>query len=135
MSLSNKQIEKVKKYLMSYYKTNTWEECIDKQKYGDCRKICKLIVNEFPKLFNKYALDIYFDFSECAQNLLSDDDAMRGNHYVLVKDGIYYDFARGANCIKNIYVMTQNNKNSDKYDIILTDKEKKLINIIVKREL
>ena len=31
--------------------------------------------------------------------------------------------------------MTQNNKNSDKYDIILTDKEKELINIIVKREL
>lgn len=135
MSLSNKQIEKVKKYLMSYYKTNTWKECIDKQKYGDCKKICKLIVNEFPKMFNKYALDIYFDFSENAKILINDDKLMYGNHYVLVKDGIYYDFGRGANCINDIYVMTQYVNNSDKYDVVMTNNEKECINIIVKYKL
>ena len=31
--------------------------------------------------------------------------------------------------------MTQNNKNSDKYDVVMTNNEKECINIIVKREL
>lgn len=129
--LSENNINRVKKFLIDYYKVNTWEECVDKQKYGDCKKICTLIKRQFPLLFNKYALDIHFDFSEIAKKLINDDGDMYGNHFVLTKGQIMYDFARGANCINGIYVLTQKEDNSDKYDVILTDKEKELIIVSV----
>lgn len=133
--ISNKNIERIKQFLISKYHVNTWEECIDKQVYGTCREICKLIVKEFPNVFDRYALDIYCDFSDIAIKLINDDEEPCGNHYVLTKGKTIYDFARGANCINGIYVLTQMEDNSDKYDIVFTDAEKELINITVKRNL
>jgi len=125
-SLSQVDIDKVKKFLINKYHVSTWEECVDKQKYGDCDKIVKSIWNNFYYMFDT-PVDIKIIFSDIAKKLIDDDDEMNGNHYVLKKDNKYYDFARGANCINGIYVLTQKEDNSDKYDIIFTKEEEDLI--------
>lgn len=125
-SLSDSDIDKVKKFLINRYHVSTWEECIDAQKFGQCTKLVKSIWEKFYTMFD-CPVEIKVDFSKQAQELINDDDEMCGNHYVLKKDGKYYDFARGANCINGIYTLTQNN-NKDKYDIILTKEEEDCIN-------
>ena len=130
--LTKNKIKEVKEFLMNYYHTNTWEDCINAQTYGDCQKMCKKIIQKFPNYFDKMALNIYFDFSDIAQKLIHDDKPMNGNHYLLTKGGKIYDFTRGCNCINGIYTLTQKEDNSDKYDIIFTETEKELINTIVK---
>jgi len=124
-SLSESDIDKVKSFLMKRYHVSTWEECIDKQKYGDCDKIVRAIWENFYEMFD-CAVDLKIDFSKQAQELINDGGEMNGNHYVLKKDRKYYDFARGANCINGIYTLTQNH-NKDKYDIILTKEEESCI--------
>lgn len=124
-SLNKVDIDKIKDFLIKKYKVSTWEECIDKQEFGTCEKIVKVIWENFYKMFD-CAVDIDINYSEQAQELINDNKEMNGNHYVLKKDGKYYDFARGANCINGIYVLTQN-WNKDKYNIILTKEEENLI--------
>lgn len=124
-SLNKSDIDVVKKFLMKKYKVSTWEECIDKQKFGDCDKIVRSIWENFYESFD-CPVEIHIEYSKQAQELINDDGEMNGNHYVLKKDGKYYDFARGANCINDIYVLTQNN-NKDKYDIVLTKEEENCI--------
>lgn len=133
-SLNKIDIDAIKNFLIKKYKVSTWEECIDSQKFGDCRKIVKSILMKFNNLFDT-ALDIYIDYSPIAQKLINDDEDMFGNHYVLVKGNKIYDFARGANCIDGIYVLTQKEDNSDKYNIIFTKEEEKLITNKYKRNL
>lgn len=124
-SLEQSNIDKVKNFLIKKYKVSTWEECVDKQKLGECNKIVKWIWENFYEFFD-CPVEIIVEYSEQAQELINDNEEMNGNHYVLKKDGKYYDFARGANCINGIYTLTQNN-NKDKYDIVLTKEEEKLI--------
>jgi len=131
--LSLKNINLVKNFLINHYKVNTWEECVDNMNYGDCKKICKLIVKQFPNMFDKYLINVVCDFSDQAIELINDDGQMYGNHYLLSKGNNFYDFSRGSNCINGIYVLTQNN-NKDKYDVEFTDKEKDQIEMLV-REL
>lgn len=126
-SISKRNIELVKQFLINYYHVNTWEECIDKQKYGHCEKICRLIKKEFPKLFDKMITNLYIEFSDIAKDKIHDGGEMNGNHYVLTKKDEMYDFARGCNCINGIYTMTQKEDNSDKYNIFFTEEEKQLI--------
>lgn len=130
--LSYKDIESVKNFLIEHYHVNSWKEYIDQQQYGQCKKICKVIKKQFPDLFDEFLLNIYYDFSDIAKQLINDDLPMNGNHYVLTKGKTMYDFARGTNCINGIYCLTQNQDNSDKYNILFTDKEINLINIEVK---
>lgn len=135
-SLNKVDVDKIKDFLIKKYKVSTWEECIDAQKFGTCDSIVKSIIKAFPNTFDT-ALDIYINFSDIAikkLNSLGDNDDMFGNHYVLKRGTKIYDFARGANCIKGIYTLTQKEDNSDKYDIILTKEEQKLIKEIYKRK-
>ena len=74
---------------------------------------------------------ICFDFSDIAKHLIDDNKPMNGNHYILIKGNKWYDFARGANCINGIYVLTQYKNNSYKYNIIFTNSEKDLVNISI----
>ncbi len=125
--MTKTDIERIKRYLMNYFKVNTWEECVDKQKYGNCKKICELVKNEFPNLFDKMFTNLFIEFSPIAKELINDNQEMNGNHYVLTKNNIIYDFSRGSNCINGIYVLTQRKDSLDKYNIIMTNQEKKYI--------
>lgn len=132
--LSDKNINLIKEFLIKYYKVNTWEECINNMNYGDCRKICKLIIKQFPEMFDKYLINVAFDYSPQAIELINDDGQMYGNHYLLMKGNYYYDFSRGCNCVNGIYVLTQNN-NLDKYDIEFSEGENDLIVMEVKEPI
>ena len=125
-SLSKLDIDKVKDFLIKRYHVSTWEECINKQKFGTCDSIVKSIWNKFYYMFDA-PVELKIEYSDIAQKLINDSGEMNGNHYVLKKDNKYYDFARGANCINGIYTLTQKEDNSDKYDIILTKEEENLI--------
>ena len=52
-------VNEVKKYLMSIYDAENWQECVNKQKYGDCIRICKMIL----KKFRTTILGSFFQFS------------------------------------------------------------------------
>ena len=133
MNYSKVDIDNIKDFLIKYYKASSWKECVDSQKYGTCDNIVRTIFKEFPNTFN--ILDIYIDFSNIAIKKINDGDEMYGNHYVLQHGKKIYDFARGANCINGIYVLTQKEDNSDKYDIIFTKEEEQLIKEKYKRNL
>lgn len=125
-------IKAVQDFLISHYKVKTWEECIDKQKYGDCKKICDLITKKFPNMFDNL-YDCNIDFSPIAIKKINDNDDMFGNHYVLSNNRKLYDFAKGANSINGVYVLTQFEDMHDKYDVRLTSKEQKLIKSKISR--
>ena len=132
-ALSKVDIEKVKDFLIKKYHVSTWEECIDKQKFGDCRKICTMIWKEFPDMFDN-AYDIDIDYSDIA-NKKTNDGITFGNHYVLQKGSKIYDFARGANCYNGVYLLTQYEDMHDKYDVIFTKAEEKYIHNKIQRIL
>ena len=125
-SLNQLDIDAVKKFLIKKYKVSTWEECVDAQKFGDCRKICTMIWKKFPGMFDD-AYDIYIDYSDIA-NKKKNDGITFGNHYVLQKGSKIYDFARGANCYNGVYLLTQYEDMHDKYDVVFTKAEEKCIN-------
>lgn len=133
-ALSKVDIEKVKDFLIKKYHVSTWEECIDKQKFGDCRKICTMIWKEFPDMFDN-AYDIDIDYTPIAMKKLNDNGEDFGNHYVLQKGSKIYDFARGANCYNGIYLLTQYEDMHDKYDVVFTKTEEKCIKNKIKRTL
>lgn len=123
--LNTVDIEAIKKFLIKRAKVSSWEECVDKQEFGTCDKIVKVIWENFYEMFD-CPVDLKINYSKQAQELINDNGEMNGNHYVLKKNNKYYDFARGANCINGIYVLTQKS-NKDKYDIIFTKEEEKCI--------
>lgn len=133
-ALSKVDIERVKDFLIKKYHVSTWEECVDAQKFGDCRKICTMIWKKFPGMFDD-AYDIYIDYTPIAMKKLNDNCEDFGNHYVLQKGSKIYDFARGANCYNGIYLLTQYEDMHDKYDVIFTKAEEKCINNKIKRLL
>ena len=77
-------------------------------------------------------VDVHLHYSDIAQNHIN-DGVDCGNHYLLKKGDNYYDFARGANCWNGIYLLTQKEDGSDKYDVVLTTDEIKLIKNKYKR--
>jgi len=133
-ALSKVDIDKVKDFLIKKYKVSTWEECVDKQKFGDCEKICKMIWKEFPNMFDD-AYDIYIDYTDIAMKKLNDGLDDFGNHYILQKGSKIYDFARGANCYNGVYLLTQSEDMKDKYNVVFTKEEEKCINNKIKRVL
>ena len=120
-SLTQLDIDTVKNYLIKKYKVSTWKECVDAQKFGDCEKIVGEIWHKFYYMFD-CPVDIDLKYSSIAQKL-NNDGIDCGNHYVLKKDDKYYDFARGANCWNGVYLLTQKEDSSDKYDVVLTPEE------------
>lgn len=136
-SLEEIDIDKIKDFLIKKYKVSTWEECIDVQEFGDCNKICKLIVKKFPNTFDSL-YDCSVDYSKIAiekLNDLGDDGEMYGNHYLLSRKRTLYDFAKGTNTISGIYLLTQYDDMKDKYKIKLSSNEKKCIKEKIKRYL
>ena len=134
-TLSEVCIDAIKEFVMKQYKASTWEECIDKQKFGDCDKLCRKICKAFPKMFN-YMYDLDINYSPIAVkklNDIGDNGEMYGNHYVLVHDGTLYDFGKGTNSINGIYLMTQDNDMKDKYTIKLSSREQYFIKSKIKR--
>lgn len=125
----------VKDFLIKSAKVSTWEECIDKQKFGDCDNICRKIAKQFPDMFDSM-YDCNVDYSPIAVKKLKDsgdNGEMFGNHYILARKGILYDFAKGANSINGIYLLTQEDDMKDKYNIKLSAGEKKQIKDKIKR--
>lgn len=134
-SLNQVDIDKVKNFLIKKYKVSTWEECVDKQKFGDCRKVCTMIIKEFPDMFD-HMFDCNVNYSSIAikkLNDIGDTEEMWGNHYVLSKNKIIYDFGKGTNTISGIYLLTQDNDMKDKYTIKLSKKEQECIKDKIKR--
>lgn len=136
-SLSDVDIEQIKNFLIKRYKVSSWEECVNKQKFGDCRNVCAMIVKKFPDVFD-CMYDCNVDYSKIAVkklNDIGDNGEMFGNHYVLSKGGILYDFGKGTNTISNVYLLTQYDDMKDKYTIKLSKKEQECIKDKVKRAI
>ena len=133
--LSSLDIDAVKNFVMKIYKASTWEEAVDKQKFGDCEKLCRKIFKQFPNMF-EYLYDLDLNYSKLAVKKLNDkgDHAeMWGNHYVLVRNGQMFDFGKGTNTINEVYLLTQYNDMKDKYTIHLSKKEQECIESKIKR--
>lgn len=134
-TLNSLDIDAIKNFLIKKAKVSNWEECIDKQKFGNCEKTCRSIIKQFPNVFDSM-YDCSIDYSPIAVKKLNDsgdNGEMYGNHYVLSRKGVLYDFAKGTNTISGIYLLTQDNEMKDKYTINLSSKEQKCIKEKIKR--
>lgn len=136
-SLNDINVDAVKDFLIKKYKASSWEECVDNQKFGDCRKVCSMIIKKFPGMFD-CMYDCSVDYSKIAVkklNDIGDNGEMYGNHYVLSKNRILYDFGKGTNTISGIYLLTQDEDMKDKYTVKLSNKEQECIKDKVKRAI
>jgi hypothetical protein len=70
-------------------------------------------------------------FSDLAKLEINDDDEMNCVHYFNQIGKEYFDFAKGTNRYKNVYVMKGD---GDIYDVTYTEKELKLISEIRKED-
>ena len=134
-SLNAVDVDAVKDFLIKKYKASSWEECVDSQKFGDCRKVCSMIIKKFPGMFD-CMYDCSVEYSEIAVkklNSIGDYGEMWGNHYVLSKNRVLYDFGKGTNTISGVYLLTQYNDMKDKYTVKLSNKEQKCIKDKIKR--
>ena len=68
-------IDAVKNFVMKMYKASTWKEAVDKQKFGDCEKLCRKIFKQFPDMF-EYLYDLDLNYSKLAVKKLND----KGDH-------------------------------------------------------
>jgi hypothetical protein len=130
-------IDAIKEFLTKRLRCRTWEECVDKQKFGDCDRLCRMIAQRFPNTFDGM-YDMQIEYSDIAVKKLKeigDDGPMFGNHYVLTRKGNIYDFAKGANSISGIYLMTAQNDMKDKYTIKYSKDEYKCITYKIRRFL
>ena len=128
-------VEAVKNYLCQTSNSKDWNECVDKQKFGDCDKVCRKIAKKFPKMFDGM-YDCSVDYSQIAIKKLKDNGdngEMFGNHYILSRNGTLYDFAKGCNTIDGIYLLTQKDDMSDKYKVTLSKGEKEQIKDKIRR--
>lgn len=128
-TLNELDIDAIKQYLIKLYKVSTWEECVDKQKFGDCCELCRNIFKKFPNMFN-HLYDLNVKYSSIAMKklrALGDTEEDFGNHYVLVRNNHMYDFGKGTNTINGIYLLTQREDMKDKYNIHFSEGEKSCI--------
>lgn len=128
-TLDELDIDAIKQYLIKLYKVSTWEECVDKQKFGDCEKLCRKIFKKFPNTFD-YLYDLDLNYSKIAMKKLratGDYEADFGNHYVLVRNSHMYDFGKGTNTYNGVYLLTQREDMKDKYNIHLSKEEQECI--------
>lgn len=129
-------IDKVKNFLITRYKASSWEDFTDnKIKLGDCKKIAKAVYCKFKDMFEG-VLEIYVTYNrdaclECKK--LGDkffneepESEWVGNHFVVYRDNIIYDFSKGANCIEGIYLLDKPNSKS-KYEVEWSEEEYSLI--------
>ena len=108
-------IEAIKRHLIKLSKSSSWEECIEKQKFGNCTRIVSNIYRgKFGKMFDMIG-EVYVNYNKnackkCAELgdeyfITHPENEWFGNHYVLIRDGKIYDFAKGANSILGVYLL------------------------------
>ncbi len=125
----NEIVVYIKEFLIKHFNANSWENYVDIQQFGDCAMLCELINKNFPNVFDCiYNCDV--DYSPIAikkLNDIGDFGEMFGNHYILSRKGVLYDFGKGTNSINGIYTLTQKDDMSDKYKVNLSKGEKNQI--------
>jgi hypothetical protein len=121
-------LDEIKTELLKLFKFSDWNEFIDMQQTGQCSTIAKAVCRLFPKVKMVSAIVI---FSDLAKLEINDDDEMNCVHYFNQIGKEYFDFAKGTNRYKNVYVMKGD---GDIYDVTYTEKELKLISEIRKED-
>lgn len=121
-------LDEIKTELLKLFKFSNWNEFIDMQQTGQCSTIAKAVCRLFPKVKMVSAI---VTFSDLAKLEINDDDEMNCVHYFNQIGKEYFDFAKGTNRYKNIYVMKGD---GDIYDVTYTEKELKLISEIRKED-
>lgn len=129
-------IDKVKNFLITRYKASSWEDFTDNiLKFGDCKKIAKAVYCKFKDMFEGI-LEIYVTYNKdaCLELKRMGDKFFNkepesewvGNHFVVYKDNVIYDFSKGANSISGIYLLNKPNSKS-KYEVEWSEEEYSLI--------
>jgi hypothetical protein len=121
-------LDEIKTELLKLFKFSDWNEFIDMQQTGQCSTIAKAVCRLFPKVKMVSAI---VTFSDLAKLEINDDDEMNCVHYFNQIGKEYFDFAKGTNRYKNVYVMKGD---GDIYDVTYTEKELKLISEIRKED-
>lgn len=121
-------LDEIKTELLKLFKFSDWNEFIDMQQTGQCSTIAKAVCRLFPKVKMVSAI---VTFSDLAKLEINDDDEMNCVHYFNQIGTEYFDFAKGTNRYKNVYVMKGD---GDIYDVTYTEKELKLISEIRKED-
>lgn len=125
-------IDKVKRFLITKYNAKNWEDFVDNcLKIGDCKKIAKSVYCKFKDMFDG-VLEIEIDYNKNTCKQLRDkghkyfsvepESEWCGNHFVVFRDNIIYDFAKGSHVENKMYVLDEPNSES-KYEILWSDKE------------
>lgn len=136
-------IDKVKKFLMTRYKASSWEEFTDNLKFGQCKKIAKAVYSKFNDMFDAVLeLEVTYNKDACLECKKLGDDFFNeepesnwvGNHFVVYRDNMIYDFSKGANSILGIYLLDKPNSKS-KYNIEFSEEEYLLVDKIYHRRL
>jgi hypothetical protein len=136
-------IDKVKKFLMGRYNASTWEEFTDNLKFGQCKKIAKTVYRKFKDMFDGFLeLEVTYNKDACLECKNLGDDFFNeepesnwvGNHFVVYRDNMIYDFSKGANSILGIYLLDKPNSKS-KYNIEFSEEEYLLVDKIYHRRL
>lgn len=135
-------IDKVKKFLMTRYNASTWEEFTDNLKFGQCKKIAKAVYCKFKDMFDGVLeLEVTYNKYACLELKRTGDEGFNtepesnwvGNHFVVYRDNIIYDFSKGANSINGIYLLDKPNSKS-KYNIEFSEEEYLLVDKIYHRK-
>lgn len=121
-------IDEIKNELLKLFKFSNWNEFIDMQQTGQCSTIAKAVCRMFPKVKMVSAI---INFSDLAKLEINDDEEMKCVHYFNQIGKQYFDFAKGTNRYKNVYVMKGE---GDMYDVTFTNKELNLITDIMKED-
>ena len=125
-------IERVKRFLITKHNAKNWEDFVDNcLKIGDCKKIAKSVYCKFKDMFDG-VLEIEIDYNKNTCKQLRDkghkyfsvepESEWCGNHFVVFRDNIIYDFAKGSHVENKMYVLDEPNSES-KYEILWSDKE------------
>lgn len=116
--INNSCIEYIQNQLLLYFNKNSWEKYVDSLRFGQCQLIAKIVYNICPTKVEIYEVEEHFCKNSIKQlQLIGDSDLMCGTHYIVKINNIFYDFAKGANTINNIYLV---GTNQQKYTIDLS---------------
>lgn len=112
--------ETIQSALLSLFGYEDWQVFINSQSFGYCNKIAGYVGLMFP---NVKVFEVSENYSNDAVKFLEqngDTDEKYGNHFINQINGVFYDFAKGTNCILNKYLIGDN---SLKYNVTLTESE------------
>ena len=118
-------ITNIKNALLKYFQKETWEQYINSQRFGNCDRIA-FIVSKICNKFKIVQLDINYSKLAIQQlHKVKDYGQMYGNHFLNMYNNTLYDFGKGTNSIRGIYLLKFNQL--DKYTVELSNEERSLI--------